>query len=636
MKEPRNPFSMRSTETIESNLTFLKLFGPGALDALPEDSFLNKVTIFRSGPGGGKTSLFRIFRPESLSTIYSHRSIQEYKELFNVLKNFDVISNEGPKLLGIYLRLSDYASFYDLNISDQEKERFLFSLIDSRLVLKMLRGILVLKNLGSQDLNRIYIEKPVGQANLPNSPLPCTGEVLYNWASKLEENICGVLNRFDHNLDSSVHFYNELGHIYALKPENVTLDGKPVIEKTLVMLDDLHELRKTQRSILLKRLVPARYPVPIWVAERLEALELADLIPGITGREYDAVYLEQHWESSKGKTFENFVKTVSNKRAQIANIDFEISSFNQHLEESLDAPDWAPKFKNATTIIKNRIQQKALTTSVYDEWIQNQEKKIGTPKEIAEDWRALEIRIARKEKDAQKTLFDIPLPVEDDEESGIKAVSEFFIHEEFKIPYLYGFSRIAKLATSNVEQFLEMASELFEEIISKLILKKMDVLSATRQEEIVLDIARRRWNEIPKVINNGRDVARFLSSIGKFSREQTLLPNAPYSPGVTGIGLREKHYLKIIDVEEQKSRPEYKRLAEVLESCVSHNYLKATYDAKQGQKDSEPVTILYFNRLLCAHFGLPLGRGGWRYKTPDELCEWLGLQLTIREKKGRT
>src|SRR5437867_7482800 len=288
-----------------------------------------------------------------------------------------------------------------------------------------------------------------------------------------------------------------------------------------------------------------------------------------------------------------------------------------------------------TTIVKNRIQQKALATSFYDEWIENQEKKLGTPKEIAEEWRILEIKIARKEKDAQKTLFDMPLPVEDEEESGIKAVSDFFIHDEFKIPYFYGFSRIAKLATANVEQFLEIAAELFEEIISKLILKKMDVLSASRQEEIVLDIARRRWNEIPKVIKNGRDVAKFLSSMGKFAREQTILPNAPYSPGVTGIGITETQYERIIDANIQETRPEYKRLAEVLQSCVSHNYLKARYDAKQGQKDSEPVTILYFNRLLCAHFELPLGRGGWRHKTPDELCEWMGLQPTIREKKGR-
>ena len=635
MKEPRNPFTMRSAETIESNLTFLKLFGPGALDALPEDSFLNKVTIFRSGPGGGKTSLFRIFRPESLTAIYSHRSIQEYKDLFNVLKNFDVISNDGPKLLGIYLRLNDYASFHDLNVSDSEKDTFLFSLIDSRLILKMLRGILTLKNLGIEDLKRIHVEKPVGVSNLSNSPLPCTGDVLYEWASRLEENFCSVLNRFDHSLDSSIRCYNDIGHIYALKPEYITLDGKSVVEKTLVMLDDLHELRKSQRSKLLKRIVPARYPIPIWLAERLEALELADLIPGISGREYDAVYLEEYWESSRGKTFENFVKIVSNKRAQIANLDFEISSFNQHLEESLDAPDWAPKFKSMTTIVKNRIQQKALATSFYDEWIENQEKKLGTPKEIAEEWRILEIKIARKEKDAQKTLFDMPLPVEDEEESGIKAVSDFFIHDEFKIPYFYGFSRIAKLATANVEQFLEIAAELFEEIISKLILKKMDVLCASRQEEIVLDIARRRWNEIPKVIKNGRDVAKFLSSMGKFAREQTILPNAPYSPGVTGIGITETQYERIIDANIQETRPEYKRLAEVLQSCVSHNYLKARYDAKQGQKDSEPVTILYFNRLLCAHFELPLGRGGWRHKTPDELCEWMGLQPTIREKKGR-
>ena len=63
MKELRNPFAMRSSESIESELIFLKLFGTGVLEILPDDCFLNKVTIFRSGPGGGKPLYYDFLGP---------------------------------------------------------------------------------------------------------------------------------------------------------------------------------------------------------------------------------------------------------------------------------------------------------------------------------------------------------------------------------------------------------------------------------------------------------------------------------------------------------------------------------------------------------------------------------------------
>lgn len=632
MKEPRNPFAMRSSENIENELTFLKLFGSGVLEVLPDGCFSNKVIIFRSGPGGGKTSLLRLFRPESLNEIFNHKA--KYKDLHESLEKFSILSNKGPDILGIYLRLSEYAAFQDLETNDKEKDKYLFSLIGARLILKMLSGLLALKNLEFSDLDKIQIEKPTEGEHLITSPLPCNGKLLYDWASRLEQNICGVVNRFDYSFDKSTPLFENLEHVYAMMPKNIKFEGQQIVSKTLIMLDDLQHLRKHQREKIVEQVTKARYPIAIWFAERLEALDLNDMIPGIQGREYEIVYLEEYWEKSRGRAFETFVRSISIKRAQFAKLEFDFNSLHEHLEEPIYNRESDPKLKNVINEIKERLYKLSHTTNMFDQWIDDEEEKpIQSPLNSAIDWKSLEIKIAREQKNAQKKLFDdIPLEVDDEDESSkLKTTSEFFLHDEFKIPYFYGFSRIAKVSTANVEQFLEMSAELFEQIISQLIKsKKNGIMPAKKQEDIIKKIAKRHWDQIPKKNTNGREVEKFLTSFKEFTRDQTLQPNAPYAPGVTGIGIRKSQFDKITDPKFQKKYPELKTLVGVIQTCLSQNYLKARYGAKQGKKVEEgkeknDITILYLNRLLCVHFGLPIGQGGWRYKTPLDLCEWLGI-----------
>ena len=181
------------------------------------------------------------------------------------------------------------------------------------------------------------------------------------------------------------------------------------------------------------------------------------------------------------------------------------------------------------------------------------------------------------------------------------------------------------MATFNVELFLKIAANLFDEIISmKIKDKNHDILDARRQEEIVKRLAKKYLDQIPRTNRNGRDIFKFLSAFEQFATKQTMQPNAPYLPGVTGIGISRKLYDCLINSETQQKNQHYARLSEILRSCISHNYLKVKYDAKQGKRGDE-VVILYLNRLFCANFDLPLGKGGWRHKKLDELCEWMGL-----------
>jgi hypothetical protein len=66
MRESRNPFRLRRAESIDTDAAFLALFEPGILEVLPEGHWSQSVHIVRSAAGGGKTSLLRLFTPNSL------------------------------------------------------------------------------------------------------------------------------------------------------------------------------------------------------------------------------------------------------------------------------------------------------------------------------------------------------------------------------------------------------------------------------------------------------------------------------------------------------------------------------------------------------------------------------------------
>jgi hypothetical protein len=116
MREPRNPFRLRASEAIESDTTFLKLFGPGMLELLPSGQHLwDKPQVFRSAPGAGKSSLLRLFTPSVLLTLHSFRRNDDLKELYQKMAEIGVIGEEGPQLLGVFHSCArNYATLEDL------------------------------------------------------------------------------------------------------------------------------------------------------------------------------------------------------------------------------------------------------------------------------------------------------------------------------------------------------------------------------------------------------------------------------------------------------------------------------------------------------------------------------------------
>ena len=600
------------SEQIKNDHEFLELFDSSVLNAMiEEDHFLSKAIIFRSGPGGGKTSLFRLFWPNLLKEISNQRNHQ-HKKLYAWFDKYGLINQDKINLLGVYTVLNKLDMFDEINTTADEKINFFFSLIGYRLILIMLNGILTLCDLSENDLEKIIIKKPSNHS-IPNLIFPCNGKDLYEWATKKEQKIIDMMHSFKDDVIENNPLSN-IEHFHLINPKNIFLGDKIAVENILIMLDDVHLLPNKYRELLLKRLTRERLPISIWFAERLQVLNIRDLIPGISNREYDVVYLEENWRTGKHVAFEKFITSVSNNRINMANktnSDIQLNSLSYHLKNSIDS-EKNISYKNIFENLKNNSKIVVNNKNIFSENVEllsfNDAVKM----------RVLKIIQKRNEQNVQKKIVEDPnitLDTSTDASQKLTPVAEFFIHLECNIPYFFGFTNITKLATFNVEQFLKIAAELFDRIDTKLIRNENSVLSPKIQENIIKNVSKFYFDEISK--NTNEDVKLFLKNLGDFAHAKTIKPTAPYNPGVTGFGIQKKYYDEFTD---PKNCDRYKKLITTLESCLQHNYIKAAYDARQGNED---VIKFYLNRLFCPYFELPLGYGGWRPKTPQELCDWL-------------
>src|SRR5262249_39665340 len=155
-----------------------------------------------------------------------------------------------------------------------------------------------------------------------------------------------------------IHGHESLTALSFLRPDGITLDGSPVAERTILMMDDVYQLALEQREMLVQCVVDLRSEVGVWIAERLEALRQNEVLSSGAnqGRDYEQVIvLENYWRKYY-KKFEKLVMKIADRRAQTA-IGVEIDSFGSCLQQSLEGEEWGEQFEKACLVISNRVKE---------------------------------------------------------------------------------------------------------------------------------------------------------------------------------------------------------------------------------------------------------------------------------------
>ena len=287
-------------------------------------------------------------------------------------------------------------------------------------------------------------------------------------------------------------------------------------------MDDIHNLTGNQRSLLVQTVIDARSPVGVWIAERFEALSTREMLSSGAhqGRDYgQAIEIESFWRQ-KPDRFEKLAMKVADRRVEAAP-ETEIASFKTCLQDALDSPEWNETHTSIIDIVSNRIGDRVKFHPRFHDWIASREKATGTLRERAVSWRALEILIERELGKKQKSLFESEALAEDElderDDSSVNNAAELFLAREFDLPYYYGPERIARLASLNIQQFLGLAGEVFEESVAAELLRKSTSLPPRRQHALMKKAAKAVWEDIPMRVRHGRELHRLLESVGNFA-----------------------------------------------------------------------------------------------------------------------
>ena len=623
----RNPFKLRNSEKIDKEIGFLRLFSPLALEALVQKHKLGvlwgNVLLIHSSPGGGKTSLLRAFEPGSLTTLWNSKSASDYRDLFNTLKGIDVINKSEVKLLGVSLPCTrNYQVLEELNISEAQKKRLFFSLLNSRVILSTLRAACRLKNRKfPEGLEDIELRYDNSDNFFKSLEVPCNGNQLFAWASNIERNIYKTIDSFIPEVDVVVEGHDELISLLVLTPQNLYYQGKSLCSRILFMFDDAHKLSDPQRSLFKQYILEKRSGANVWISERLEALSPDEQLKSFEGRDFEELNLENFWNKNPSK-LKKVLRNISDKRAALSSE--EVTSFQEYLSENLSETNANDNLAQAALQISDKIQEISKATNRFDDWIGAiDELENETLLNRAIRLKEIEILIHRNLGKNQLS-FDFPMPVEElDKKTGseVNKAAKLFLSNSHDIPYYFGFEDLVRLSSFNIEQFLSFSSEMFEAMISNKIKGNEIILSDRKQHDIILKVANHNWKKLRIEIPFGQNIRRFLTGLGEYSRAQTFKPNAPYAPGVNGFAIKSNGENKLYTEEQWINNSIYQPLVNVVSTCVAYNLLER-HSVLQGQK-GQSHTVYYMNRWLCVYFGLPLSYGGWRHQTPDQLIKWI-------------
>ncbi|MEN9998008.1 MAG: hypothetical protein RI922_998 [Bacteroidota bacterium] len=637
MTKLRNPFAMRASERIESSGNFLRLYDPSIVNVLidkhNEGKLWDTVLFIHSSPGGGKTSLLRVFQPSSLKALTGSKSV--YRSFYLQMEKLEVVKNDRIELLGVSILCTrNYENLEDLNVSSGNKIRYFFALLNARIVIATLRSILQFEQKSFPDgLDEIEYSYADSENYFLGETPPTTGRGLFDWASNIEKNVYDAIDSFILDENTIPKGQDELFSFSILKPEYFKIQGKTIFRKILFMLDDTHKLSSSQRSKLESYVVEKRGNFSIWIAERLESLTPKENLSNYIGRDYEVINLERYWDK-KGAKYRDSLVSIANLRASLSSDGVE--SFENNIETNLNEDLFKQEFLEVINSTHEKLRKLTSYTEKYNEWIDYLKTDNLSPSELAVIAKKVEILIARSLNRKQLTL-EFPYTQEELTAKLLSDVStttaKLFLSKESSIPFYHGIDSLVNLSSNNIEQFLNFSSDLYEEMLSNKILGLQVSIDAEKQEKIIKRAVEKKWEELTKLIPYASDVIRFLNAFGDFSQSETYQANAPYPPGINGFVIKEKKgQIKLIQEGEWPDNPAFERLVNVISTCVSYNLLEIRRskqgEKKAGEKSSPEWDVYYLNRWLCVKFDLPLGYGGFRHINPNVLTNWI-----INDKK---
>lgn len=609
----KNPFAIRASERVETDEIFLELFSSEPLSHFEEKNKQGKlwgwVTTILSSPGAGKTTLLRLFSPSILRRIKESSASMVYKKL----RKLEVIDSECIKKCGVYLQLGrDYGFLEDDALFKSiEQRRIFLSLLNARIVLATLKSLMVLAGVKYTELTKIVYKPTQIISEFGDIKAEYTGKELLDWAAEQERRICEFLDSFiipEGRMSGS----DSLFSLRAMNASWFTYKGKRLCEEFIIQMDDGHKLTEKQKRIIREETIENRLSVTLWIAERLETLSTSDILSDRNFKERDEQTIR----------LENMTKGIFNPMVKnIAILRSNYSADGIRLAESLDnytAVNYNALYNDASKKYHDKLM-KLQNYDNYRECIAAIREK--DPYERVVKMRALLMYASRRRDEGIVDLFGYAAQDLDGMlDPIIPLTKEVITGEIFGLPQYYSFEKLADLASQNVEQFLDLASKMYELLVAKKISDTVHYgLTVEEQDKIVSEFAMERLENI-KRLPRGNKIYNFIRHLIDFCRDLTFTASYSYRT-VSGFAVKEENTSKWGEDGFWFQDSENEELSTLLKDCLAYNLLMKQ-GVTQGKKDQK-WTVFYMNSWLCAYARLPLERGGWRHLTLHKLKLWL-------------
>lgn len=616
----QNIFAMRNSELSSPDEEFAQNFAADALQVLPPNAFKPGALVIRSAPGGGKTSLLRMFTPGPLEQTLRNHSVFPFDEIYGKLQALGAVGPTAPRLLGVYISSQGGYSEIGPPLPQAAAAGLFKALLNARIVLRTLRAVTRFWEVDYDDarsLSRIRVMPGATSRDAGQLPIDGDAPSLRRWAEDIEQRSLKYLD----TLQGGVGGPDLPGHVAIdaiqwLGAARFFLDEVETVCTPLLMFDDVQRLRPWQRDALFSECMEHRTPLIVWIAEQTKALDSSGVLTvSRAERDHHVVQLEKFWGNDKGNKFQNFAADIANRRLRQAGIDVKI---DVQLNSRLTDRDLGRKIETAIESLKNHLG--APLSPHYEAWVKpTLDAPTTDPFSLAVELGKTRIMIAR---DRRRGLpaFDFEGLESDASPSGVVQAAERMICTQYLLPYFYGFDRVTRLASFNIEEFLQICASLFELIHAARVVKTggSSTVSASDQDAAIKQLAARRFTDISRSVRHGEMAQKLVQAAGRLCKEKTYLTRAPYAPGVTGFAISAEERIELSKANAAGSTSVYFELAQVLTSCVAQNVL----DMREIKQGSRAVTVFYLNRMLCAHFDLVYHYGGWQKVSLRTLIEW--------------
>ena len=624
MPASRNPFFIRTAEQAESDAQFLSVFSLSVLELLPDGGQWDRFVPIESPPGSGKSTLLRLFTPTVLNSIVSAREHEDLQGLVRKLTGLGVIDESGVRLLGILVNCrEDYSRLADLPVDDREQQHLFRILLHARLALLTIRAALQLSGRAyPRDVGAVRFEPRADATGRRPDARVIEGDDIFERARATEAAVVDSLNSFSPK-SPSLREDAVIDDVFqVLNTHRLMVDGRETAQDTLIMFDDAHLLEDSQRTALVSEL--ERHDQSCfgsWMAMRLRALEPAELISEEvtrTGRERVESVRFDRWLPGR---IENWLLDVGERRTRRAEID--VPSFEAWLAGSLAAEFDPAQLASVAGEERRRAHEVASQYGDrYRDWLTSTESSVvAMPRiEQAARWAQIQVLMARSIGKPQQEFDFGPLAPPDADSSTLEA-ARIAVAKRNDIPYYFGPRKVAQLGSSNVDQFLALSATLFDRLLNSgnVGRRGFSALLPSEQNRTLLAQSRTYVRELIVSLPYGKDVYNLTTAIAQLCRDESLKPNVPITPGVTGVSISLSDRDMLID-DARASKPEAVRLLTALASAVAHNVVSLRVTDRKRDEDR---AVFYLNRLICPAFDLPLGFGGYKPLKVLQLSDWV-------------